>query len=418
MKKNILIAVTMTVLALVSSCQKAPSVREKGVGYLSFSEFSLGLDESVVTKANSPADGTYSIKIIDADDNVIEEKTYAQVRDNDNKISVPAGEYTLVACSSAEDVPFAEFENPVYGVTKDFSIEAGKTTEIGELVCTLLQCKVTVAYSDEFMANVTGNCTTSVELTAGYPLDYKIVKEGSNCRYDQESGYFAVNDGNSMTVIFSGSVGGKNVKQTKSFTGIAPRQWRQVKFVQKVSEQGEATFDIVINDLIGDASLNNVVDTEEDVIGDDPDAPKGDGGIKLEIDYEGGCDTQITDLNNILIVPVAERDMKIRLKATIPNGVKKFTVDIDSDNSAFLMAVDAAQARKLDLINPLEANKIIFEVVPFPHGPEQLGKTEILFNLDDAQDAILLYKGKHTFTMNIVDESGCKNQIPVSMVVE
>ena len=110
--------------------------------------------------------------------------------------------------------------------------------------------------------------------------------------------------------------------------------------------------------------------------------------------------------------------MAIRFKATVPNGVKKFTVNIDSDNSAFLAAVDAAQARELDLISPSEANAIIFDVVPFPHGEELLGQTEISFNLDAAQDAIVIYKGRHTFLMNIVDETGCRNQIPVTMVVE
>lgn len=421
MKKNILIAVTIAALALVSSCQKVPSAKEKGVGYLSFSEFALELDESVVTKAYSPADGGYSITIVDAEDNVIVETTYKKVKDNGDRISVPAGEYTLIACSSADGVPYAEFENPVYGVSQDFTIEAGEETAIGELVCTLLQCKVTVAYSDEFMANVTGECTTSVEVTAGYPLDYKIEQNGSSYVYDQVPGYFAVEDGDedvTMTVIFSGSVGGKNVKQTKGFTGIAPKQWRQVKFVQKVSEQGEATFDIVIDDLIPDASLNGAVEPEEDIIGEDPDAPKGDGGITLSLDYVNGCDPEITDLENILIVPVQTRDMQIRFRATVPNGVKKFTVDIDSDSDAFLRAVDAAQARKLDLINPLEENAIIFDVVPFPHGPELLGQTDLAFALDTAQDAIIIYPGRHTFLMNITDQTGCKKQIPVVMVVE
>ena len=110
--------------------------------------------------------------------------------------------------------------------------------------------------------------------------------------------------------------------------------------------------------------------------------------------------------------------MAIRFKATVPNGVKKFTVNIDSDNAGFLKAVDAANARELDLINPLAENAIIFEVVPFPHGDELVGKTEIAFNLDAAQDAIVIYQGRHTFLMNIVDQSGCRNQIPVVMVVE
>jgi len=414
MKKNIIIAIASAAMMLVASCQKTPFKAEKGNGFLSFGEFTLGLDESVDTKATA-ASGNYTITIYDAEEAEVMQKSYSEIKNNDNKISIPAGSYTLVARSSSEEVPVAAFEQPVYGVSKDFTIEAGMETKIGELVCTLVQCKVTVSYSDEFLANVTGAGSTKVEVTNGAPLVYELNADKS---YDQSAGYFAVDEGHTMTVVFKGSIEGKTKSMTKVFSNVAAKQWRQIKFIQKVNEQGEATFDIVIQDLISDATLNNAVTPEEDILADDPEAPKGDGGIALEIDYAAGCDEEITDLENILIVPVATRDMAIRFKAVVPNGVKKFSVDIDSDNSAFLAAVDAAEARQIDLISPSEANGIIFDVVPFPHGEELLGKTEISFNLDAAQDAIVIYKGSHTFKMNIVDNEGCKNQIPVVMVVE
>lgn len=413
MKKNIIIAIASAAMVLFASCQKTPISVDKGLGYLSFSEFSLGLDETVDTKA-TPAGGNYAISIVDADGNVVIKKTYNEVKENDNKISIPAGTYTLVASSSSEDVPLAAFEQPVYGVSKEFTIVAGMETSIGELVCTLLQCKVTVAYSDDFLKMVTGDCSTTVALDPDMPLEYAL---NADKTYDQSAGYFAVT-GNTMTVMFKGNIDGSSKSMTKVFSNIAPKQWRQIKFVPKVDEEGNATFDIVIEDLISDETLNNSVGAEEDVVGEDPDAPKGDGGIALMPDYEGGCDAEITDLENILIVPVDVRDMQIRFRAVVPNGVKKFTVNIDSDNAAFLKAVDAANARDLDLISPSEENGIIFDVVPFPHGEELVGQTDISFNLDAAQDAITIYPGRHTFQMNIVDQTGCRNQIPVVMVVE
>ena len=424
MKKNIIIALASAALLLVASCQKVIVTVEKGNGYLSFSEFALGLDETVDTKAstNSPAKGNYVIIIRDADDYDVMEKTYAEVIANDNKISLPAGEYTLIARSTADDIPYAAFEEPVYGATQKFSIRAGEVTDIKEVVCTLLQCKVTVAYSDDFLANVTGECKAKVSLTAGYPLEYKITQNASTGAYlyDKSAGYFAVN-GNTLTVDFEGNYNYSYAKMSKSIGPVAAKQWRQIKFVPVVDEEGNATFDIVIQDLIPDETLNSVITKPaegEAVQGEDQTAPKGDGGIALEIDHEGGCDVEITDLNNIQIVPVATRDMQIRFKAIVPNGVKKFNVAITSDSDAFLTAVDAAEARNLNLISPLEANAIIFEVVPFPHGEDLLGLTEIDFNLDAAQDAITIYPGHHTFTMSIVDNEGCKNNIPVTMVVE
>lgn len=412
MMKKYILAACAAVLMMAASCQKSP-YNGTETGYLSFGDFSLEVDDAVITKADA-ADGNYSINIINSDGNCIISKSYSEILGNDDKMSVPAGSYTLVASSSAGSVPDAAFENAIYGTSKEFTVEAGKVTTIGELVCTLVQCKVTVSYSDEFLAAVTGDGYTSVEVTAGKPLKYALNANGT---YDQSAGYFAVS-GTTMTVTFNGNIEGKSAKMTKIFTGIAAKQWRQIKFIQKKNEQGNAVFDIVIEDLISDETLDNDVEAEEDIIGEDPEKPKGDGGITLEFDYEAGCDEELTDFSNLLIVPVETRDMVIKLKATVPGGVKKFTVDIASDNEAFLASVDLANARHLDLINPTEDNMIIFEVVPFPYGQELLGKTEISFDLSNAQDAILLFKGTHTFTMTIVDNQGCSKQIPVTMIVE
>ena len=413
MKKNIIIAIASAAMVLFASCQKTPISAEKGFGYLSFSEFTLGLDETVETKATA-ASGNYTITIIDADGGEVMRKTYEEVKNNDNKLSIPAGSYTLVASSSSDEVPAAAFEQPVYGVSKEFTIEAGMTTPIGELVCTLQQCKVTVSYSDDFLQMVTGPCSTKVTVDPEMPLEYVL---NADKTYEQSAGYFAVT-GSTMIVVFKGNINGNSAAQTITISNIAPKQWRQIKFIPKVDEEGNATFDIVIQDLISDATLNNAADPKEEIIGEDPEAPKGDGGITLAPDYEAGCDAEITDLENILIVPVATRDMAMRFRATVPNGVKKFNVLIDSDNESFLSAVDAANARELDLINPLPENGIIFDVVPFPHGQELVGQTDIAFNLDAAQDAITIYSGRHTFKMVIVDQTGCKNEIPVVMVVE
>ena len=174
----------------------------------------------------------------------------------------------------------------------------------------------------------------------------------------------------------------------------------------------------MINDLISDETLNNSVNADEEVIGEDPDAPKGDGGITLDFDYEAGCDTELTDLNNMVIVPESERVMSIKLKATVPSGILKFTVDIESTSESFRNALDAAGGASIDLINPSEANDIIFQVVPFPHGAELVGQTLVAFDLSAAQSAITNYPGTHTFMMTIVDQEFCTKKIPVTMIVE
>ena len=401
-------------LVLFASCQKTPVNMPETQGFLLLGAFELSLDETLETKA-SDAPGSYTITILDAEGKTHLTQSYSEVKNNDNKISLPAGDYTLVASSYEESVPEAEFENPIYGTSEDFTIIAGEETEIGALTCTLLQCKVTVEYSDEFLEHVTGAGKATVTLKAGHPLEYVL---GADKRYDKNAGYFAV-DGTTLTVVFQGSIDGKNMKMTKQITGIAPAQWRQIKFIQKKNEQGNATFDIVINDFVSDAILNeDAVADAEVVIGEDPDAPKGDGGIALEFNYADGCDEELTDLNNMLIVPESERQMSIKLKAIVPNGILKFSVEVQSSSSAFNNALAAAGGSIIDLINPSEANEVIFGVVPFPHGVELVGQTEVPFDLSAAQEAITNYPGTHTFLMTIVDQTFCTNKIPVTMIVE
>ena len=110
--------------------------------------------------------------------------------------------------------------------------------------------------------------------------------------------------------------------------------------------------------------------------------------------------------------------MAIKLKAIVPGGILKFTVEIDSSSETFRNALDTAGGSLIDLINPSEANDVIFQVVPFPHGAELVGQTEVAFDLSAAQEAIINYPGIHTFLMTIVDQNFCTKKIPVTMIVD
>lgn len=452
MKKIFSYLISVMVMVLSVSCQKNIANDGNGEGYISFTEFALELDETVDTKAAEAARGNYVIIIMDSEGREVLRSSYSEVMLNDSKISLTAGDYTLIARSEAEEVPVKGWENPVYGTSRGFSITPGEVTPVGTLTCTLLQCKVTVDYSDEFLEAVTGPGSTKVTVTAGYPQEYVL---NADKTYDERNGYFAVAAENAtMEVVFQGQIDGKSQKMTKVFTGIKAKQWRKIKFVQKKNEQGQATFDIVINDLISDTPLDedaSGIVKEEESIGDDPEKPKGDGGIRLIPNYteeeiragknvvemiymkdESGADVldekgeKVLDYMKINITePIYPQngselnpDMLIKLKAIVPGGVKKFNVDIETDSETFASAVESAAAFHLNLIEPLDANMIIFGVVPFPHGAELLGQTDIPFDLSNAQCAIYNYEGNHTFLMTITDNAGCSNSVKVVMVVE
>ena len=64
MKKIILYTLSAAVM-LLASCQKSYVNNDRANGFLSFGELSIGVDESVVTKAD-PAGDNYSIVVYDA----------------------------------------------------------------------------------------------------------------------------------------------------------------------------------------------------------------------------------------------------------------------------------------------------------------------------------------------------------------
>jgi hypothetical protein len=171
---------------------------------------------------------------------------------------------------------------------------------------------------------------------------------------------------------------------------------------------------VEINSFVDDEELLVTMEVvPESVIGDDPKAPKGDGGIR--IDFAEDC-TMYNDLNNI-VVPAGATGMDLRVVVTVPGGIKKFQVQMASTSDAFLASVALAGGTTLDLINPAPEQDIVFQIVPFPHGSDLAGQTLLQFDLSGAQEPINAFPGRHTFTMEVTDMAGCKNSIPVTLVV-
>lgn len=224
-------------------------------------------------------------------------------------------------------------------------------------------------------------------------------------------GYFAVN-GNDATIalVFKGSIDGKTQRMRATITNVKAQDWHVVTIIKKVDASGNASFTVEIDGLVEDAELNGDVTAEEPGDGNDPNAPTGDGGIEL-------VSTSSYDIAKTIIVP-ATGAFPLTMTAKIPNGVRKFTVDIASTNDDFINSVNSVGGTTLDLINPSEAAMGVFDIVPFPHGSELSGKTEIDFDLSGAQTPLLAFQGTHTFTMNVVDNKGCRKSIPITLEVK
>ena len=372
----------------------------EGKGTLSFAGLSIDYSEEMVTRAEA-ADGTYMLYVYDSGESLVWSGQYSTILEGTGSISLLAGDYRIDVRSTSAAVPDAKFSSPVYGASQTFTITAGETTTLGTITCTLLQCAVSVEYNDDFLSLVTGDGNTSVEVTAGSPLDYVLSYNSGTPKYERRIGYFAVNGNNTtMVVTFKGSIENKTQKMTTTITNLKPRDYHIVKFMKKVDATGSVTIGIEIDGLVADATLDN-----------DIEASAGDGGIRLV----STCDYDITQP---ITVPASGNPFDLTLQAVVPNGVLRFTVDIASTNEDFINSVNTVGGTNLDLINPSEEAMGVFDIVPFPHGAELAGQTLVDFDLSGAQTAILGFPGSHTFRMNVVDTKGCRNSIDVIFIVE
>lgn len=403
-------------LTVCWACSETINREEEGTGVVSFSKFNIIFDDvsiELTTKGSEEAGGEYIIEIVDQNDETVFSGTYSEVKSSEHGVELPAGTYTLNVRSG--DLPMAVFSSPVYGASETFTVKIGEETMLESVMCTVLQTAATVSYSQELLDVMTGDGAATVEVVSGYPLTYELKKNAETVSYQKEVGYFKVpEESSTMVVTFSGNVNGSKQKMTKTFTGVKVKELRTITFIKKMSSEGDVSFDVVINTYIQDAELLAQIQTGLlDVIGTDPDAPKGDGGITLEF----ASDCPFTDLENIVVPKPKDGGFDLRLVATVPNGVKKLKVNIESTSDAFKSAVAAAGGPVIDLVSPSAESAIIFDVVPFPHGSELIGQTSINFDLSAAQEAIVNFTGEHTFTMQMTDTKSCSNNIKIKMIV-
>ena len=154
MRKYITIILS-ALLIVVPSCQKKIDNSGPRKGTLSFADFSLSIDETIALKSSASQEQTeYYIFIYDQDENEVLKTTYTEIQSSQSDIELRAGVYTLSARTVEENIPEATFDSPVYGITQQVTINPGEVTRLGSLVCTLLQCKVTISYTDEFLEMV------------------------------------------------------------------------------------------------------------------------------------------------------------------------------------------------------------------------------------------------------------------------
>lgn len=402
-----LLSVCALVLSLgLVSCERDKigyGDKENATGTLSFMQFDVetSTEIDIISRAATSATYNYVIRIFDANgDQVGDDYIYGQMPES---IVLTTGTYSM-SIQSQSNIPAAEFEAPVYGATvNNIVIEEDQTTDVGVITCRLINIKVSVAYNEAMQAVMGEDCQAIVEIGNGA---LTFAKGESQC------GYFAAPEvSNAMTVKFSGTVDGNYATMTRAFTDVKAGQWRKINFIMTVNEEGDATFDVVVEDWCDEKELANNVDVGEEVIGPDPDAGEGEeqNPDAPKVIYKGG---------SVPTAPIVITDgMQLGFTISAPKGIAGLSVDIASDNADFKNDVLSMGISPIDLVNPSEAQISICNMFGLPYGSNLVGKTETAFDLSGAVTPLMGFPGTHSFTLKITDTEGNITSTTIKMKV-
>ena len=402
-----LLSVCALVLSLgLVSCERDKigyGDKENATGTLSFMQFDVetSTEIDIISRAATSATYNYVIRIFDANgDQVGDDYIYGQMPES---IVLTTGTYSM-SVQSQSNIPAAEFEAPVYGATvNNIVIEEDQTTDVGVITCRLVNIKVSVAYNEAMQAVMGEDCQAIVEIGNGA---LTFAKGESQC------GYFAAPEvSNAMTVKFSGTVDGNYATMTRAFTDVKAGQWRKINFIMTVNEEGDATFDVVVEDWCDEKELANNVDVSEEVIGPDPDAGEGEeqNPDAPKVIYKGG---------SVPTAPIVITDgMQLGFTISAPKGIAGLSVDIASDNADFKNDVLSMGISPIDLVNPSEAQISICNMFGLPYGSNLVGKTETAFDLSGAVTPLMGFPGTHSFTLKITDTEGNTTSTTIKMKV-
>lgn len=418
MNKLINIVLGGALLLGVQSCHDEKQFENKtdGVGRVLTSGLKVELKSS--TRAvNLPAVADFTVDFINQDGKTEESYTYSRMPEI---VSLPVGTYT-VAAHYGEKKP-AEFDNPYYlGESASFSVTTGHVTEVNDpVVCALANVMVTINFDINLVAVMSTD--TEVKVQMGY--------DGAELIFTKDevrSGYFAYVEGSpTLVATFKGTVEGKVVEESKTYTDVKPGNHYVVTFKHhspSTSDPGGIDIDgqdtpvqidanVQIDDLTnaegGQLSPDEPMLDDNQRPNEDPDDPENPDDPNPPVTpgngptISGGDDIPM----NVPVEVTEGMECVLTITSEAEGGITGFIVDIDSETLTPDELEGVGLASHLDLVNPGGLAEGL-SGLGFPIGDEVTGKSEVKFILNEFLPLLgALGPATHKFILTVTDANG------------
>ena len=310
-------------------------------------------------------------------------------------IELEAGKYIFKMISG--EIPGAEFECPIYGLTEPFTIVRKQTTVLDELVCTLQNIQASIKYSADLRAALSDDTTAT--LTVGSSSLVFGVDE-------TRSGYFKAEQAlNDIDVLVKGMYTQEG-KEPAAFEfnttikNVKAGQYSDIELYVEYSGEGNISISVTIDGWVVDQSI--VYDLakliSEDVMVDDDDKPTltlVGGDIDAEILLAQTDFDQNGNYTKNVVVDVTSK-----------SAITSLVVDIASTNPT--MAASLAEyglSSSIDLCNAGAASGAL-KLMGLPVNDQVKGKTAVTYNITGQMKLLKELVGTHTFTVTVTDEQG------------
>lgn len=344
---------------------------------------------------------------MDKEGKMVQEWKYSEMPEI---FTLKVSHYSITAMS--HEVQPAEFEKPYYFSKQDFEITENTVTDLKELVCTLNNIKVRIAYDDELQKLLDEDSKVKVSIGEGR-LEYT--------KDETRAGYFkSIGETNILIADLNATVQGEKVTMSKAFIDVLPGEERIIKYsmkqnsggdgdngeIGKVDIQIDATCEVVEKDI-------TIAPGEEEPLPEPEPNPEPDPETKPAITGKGFDITQ-----SITIPPGVSTDnpYPVIVKIAVPEGIRNLEIGITSSSSDFAGAISDLGLTDFDLANP-GALIGILQNLGLPYGDKVVGKTDIDFDISGFTGLLMGFPGTHRFNLKVTDDKGNTASAILALIV-
>ena len=331
------VAALFTALLAVGCADEKITFEDKGVetlsdkGYLSISNLvvdcrvddkdpNMGVEPSTYATRNSVDVNNFDCSIINDEGEVV--SSFKLGERPAEALELKTGDYIFKVKSG--EIQGAAWNSPVYGATKVFKIVRDETTTISEVVCSLMQIKVSITYAPDLLERL-GEGTTTTAIIGENSLAFSLT--------ETRDGYFSAPQvSNTITLNIKGTYAAdkvtfKSVEMNKEVKDVKVGQHSKIHFYIEHANEGNIKVSVTLRDWVTDEVIPcNVADlvTEEEWTeggnegGDDPGTTVGAPDI-IWAGYDMSKRYAITG------------DLTVDLEIVAEKGIKELLCEIKSE---------------------------------------------------------------------------------------